>query len=145
MINSIIEGISIAINTEFEDGYAIYTESIEQGLKEPCFFISCLNPTSKVFLGERYFRTNQMCIQYIPTNASVEKEECNAVVERLFNCLEYITVGEDLIRGSKMSSEIVDGVLNFFVNYDLFTLRLKNKDDAMNEVLRNVAVKGQGE
>lgn len=86
-----------------------------------------------------------MCIQYIPTNASVEKEECNAVVERLFNCLEYITVGEDLIRGSKMSSEIVDGVLNFFVNYDLFILRLKNKDDAMNEVLRNVAVKGQGE
>ena len=29
MINSIIEGISIAINTEFEDGYAIYTESVE--------------------------------------------------------------------------------------------------------------------
>ena len=127
------------------DVYTIYTESVEQGLKEPCFFISCLNPTSKVFLGERYFRTNQMCIQYIPTNASAEKEECNAVVERLFNCLEYITVGEDLIRGSKMSSEIVDGVLNFFVNYNLFTLRLKNKDDAMNEVLRNVAVKGQGE
>lgn len=145
MINSIIEGISIALNTEFGERYTIYTESVEQGLKEPCFFISCLNPTSKVFLGERYFRTNQMCIQYIPTNKSVEKEECNAVTERLFNCLEYITVGEDLIRGSKMSSEIVDGVLNFFVNYDLFTLRLKNKDDAMNEVLRNVAVKGQGE
>nr|DAQ25830.1 MAG TPA: tail completion protein [Caudoviricetes sp.] len=145
MINSIIEGISISINTEFEDVYTIYTESVEQGLKEPCFFISCLNPTSKVFLGERYFRTNQMCIQYIPANKSVEKEDCNAVTERLFNCLEYITVGEDLIRGSKMNSEIVDGVLNFFVNYDLFTLRLKNKEDAMDEVLRNVAVKGQGE
>ena len=144
MINSIIEGISIALNTEFGERYTIYTESVEQGLKEPCFFISCLNPTSKVFLGERYFRTNQMCIQYIPTNASVEKEECNAITERLFNCLEYITVGEDLIRGSKMSSEIVDGVLNFFINYNLFTLRLKNKDDAMNEVLRNVAAKGQG-
>ena len=39
MINSIIEGISIAINTEFEDVYTIYTESVEQGLKEPCFFI----------------------------------------------------------------------------------------------------------
>ena len=145
MINLIIEGISIAINTEFGERYTIYTESVEQGLKEPCFFISCLNPTSKVFLGERYFRANQMCIQYIPTNTSVEKEECNAVVERLFNCLEYITVGEDLIRGSKMSSEIVDGVLNFFVNYDLFTLRLRNKEDAMYEVLRNVTAKGQGE
>ena len=86
-----------------------------------------------------------MCIQYISTNKSVEKEECNTVTERLFNCLEYITVGEDLIRGSKMNAEIVDGILNFFVNYDLFTLRLRNKEDAMDEVLRNVAVKGQGE
>ena len=145
MISSIIEGISVAINTEFGDGYTIYTESIEQGLKEPCFFISCLNPTNKVFFGERYFRTNQMCIQYIPTNTSVEKEECNAVVERLFNCLEYITVEDDPVRGSKMNSEIVDGILNFFVNYDLFIMKLKNEEVAMNEILKNVAVKGKGE
>lgn len=145
MISSIIKGISVAINTEFGDGYTIYTESIEQGLKEPCFFISCLSPTNKVFFGERYFRTNQMCIQYIPTNTSVEKEECNAVVERLFNCLEYITVGEDPVRGSKMNSEIVDGILNFFVNYDLFIMKLKNEEVAMNEILKNVAVKGKGE
>lgn len=145
MISSIIKGISVAINTEFGDGYTIYTESIEQGLKEPCFFISCLSPTNKVFFGERYFRTNQMCIQYIPTNTSVEKEECNAVVERLVNCLEYITVGEDPVRGSKMNSEIVDGILNFFVNYDLFIMKLKNEEVAMNEILKNVAVKGKGE
>lgn len=145
MISSIIKGISVAINAEFGDRYTIYTESIEQGLKEPCFFISCLNPTNKVFFGERYFRTNQMCIQYIPTNTSVEKEECNAVVERLFNCLEYITVGEDPVRGSKMNSEIVDGILNFFVNYDLFIMKLKNEEVAMNEILKNVAVKGKGE
>lgn len=145
MISSIIKGISVAINTEFGDGYTIYTESIEQGLKEPCFFISCLSPTNKVFFGERYFRTNQMCIQYIPTNTSVEKEECNAVVERLFNCLEYITVGEDPVRGSKMNSEIIDGILNFFVNYDLFIMKLKNEEVAMNEILKNVAVKGKGE
>lgn len=145
MISSIIKGISVAINAEFGDRYTIYTESIEQGLKEPCFFISCLNPTNKVFFGERYFRTNQMCIQYIPTNTSVEKEECNAVAERLFNCLEYITVGEDPVRGSKMNSEIVDGILNFFVNYDLFIMKLKNEEVAMNEILKNVAVKGKGE
>lgn len=145
MISSIIKGISVAINTEFGDVYTIYTESIKQGLKEPCFFISCLNPTNKVFFGERYFRTNQMCIQYIPTNTSVEKEECNAVAERLFNCLEYITVGEDPVRGSKMNSEIIDGILNFFVNYDLFIMKLKNEEVAMNEILKNVAVKGKGE
>ena len=86
-----------------------------------------------------------MCIQYIPTNTSVEKEECNAVVERLFNCLEYITVEDDPVRGSKMNSEIVDGILNFLINYDLFIMKLKNEEVAMNEILKNVAVKGKGE
>lgn len=37
MINKIIDGISISLNAEFGDDYKIYTESIEQGLKEPCF------------------------------------------------------------------------------------------------------------
>ena len=39
MINKIIDGISVAINSEFGDPYEIYTESIEQGLVEPCFSI----------------------------------------------------------------------------------------------------------
>ena len=42
MINSIIEAISIALNAEFGDDYTTYTEEQEQGLKEPCFFISTL-------------------------------------------------------------------------------------------------------
>ena len=46
MINSIIEAISISLNEEFGDGYEIHMEEIKQGLKEPCFFIACLNPTT---------------------------------------------------------------------------------------------------
>lgn len=38
MINSIIESISISLNAEFGDEYTTYTESVEQGLNEPCFF-----------------------------------------------------------------------------------------------------------
>lgn len=66
MINKIIDAISISINLEFSDGYEIYTESIEQDLKEPCFSIFCLNPTNELFLNKRYFRTNQFGIQYFP-------------------------------------------------------------------------------
>ena len=56
MINKIIDGISEAIFTEFGDGYDIYTESIEQGLIEPCFSILCLNPTNDLFLGKKQAR-----------------------------------------------------------------------------------------
>lgn len=128
MINSIIEAISISLNEEFGDGYETRMEEIKQGLKEPCFFITCLNPTTELFLGKRYFRTNQFCIQYFP-ETNEKQRECNGVAERMWQCLEYITIyGEDKpIMGTKMKYEVVNGVLNFFVNYDCFIRKIEQQ------------------
>ena len=40
MLNEIIKGISMALNAAFGDGYEIFQNDVEQGLKEPCFFIA---------------------------------------------------------------------------------------------------------
>lgn len=141
MINKIIDGISGAINTEFGDAYDIYTESIKQGLKEPCFSILCLNPTNDQFLGKRYFRQNQFAIQYFPSTDE-KNAECNSVRERLFACLEVITVDGDLTRGVKMKGEVIDGVLNFFLNYDLFVYHVNNEDINMDSYNVSTDVKG---
>lgn len=141
MINSIIEAISIALNAEFGDEYRIYADNIEQGLTEPCFFISCVNPTNNLFFGRRYFRENPFCIQYFPKDMSREKEECNETAERLFLCLELLTVDGDLVRGTKMRSETVDGVLNFFVNYDMFVYLQGEKTPFMEELYTDITAK----
>ena len=47
------------------------------------------------------------------------KQECYAVGERLFSCLEYLDVGGDLVMGTKRKYEVVDGILHFFVNYNM--------------------------
>lgn len=127
MINKITSGISKAISVEFGDNYEIYKESIEQGLKEPCFSILCINPTNDLFMGKRYFRKNLFCIQYFPAT-NEKKIECNEVSEKLFNCLEYINVNGDITRGTKMNCEIIDGVLNFFINYDLYVYKVEEKE-----------------
>jgi hypothetical protein len=123
MINSIIEAISIALNAEFGDDFTTYTEKEEQGLKEPCFFISTLEPTHNLFRDRRYFRQHQFCIQFFPRDRDRAKAECNNTAERLYNCLETITVDGDLMRGDRMNYKIVDEVLNFFVNYDCFVIK----------------------
>ena len=84
MINSIIEAISVALNGEFGDSYKTYTQDVKQGLKEPCFFVSCINPTHRLFRGKRYFKENQFCIQYFPQDKRQANEECNAVADWLF-------------------------------------------------------------
>lgn len=140
MINGIIKAISISLNDEFGDEYEIMMEENKQDLNEPCFFISCLNPTTKLFLGTRYFRENQFCIQYFPESEDI-KEECNAVAERLVWCMEYIEVTGDRMRGTDMKYEVVDGILNFFVNYDCFVYKRK-ENTAMETIEKTQSVKG---
>lgn len=141
MINKIIDGISVAINSEFGDPYEIYTESIEQGLVEPCFSILCLNPTINQKLGKRYFRRNQFCIHYFPSSDE-KRSECQAVIERLMNALEIITVDGDLCRGTDMHGEVVDNVLSFFVNYDMYVYKEEAAAPVMESVEHITTMKG---
>lgn len=143
MINSIIEAISTALDAEFNassEVYEIHMVEIKQGLEEPCFFIACLNPTTELFLGKRYFKSNSFCIQYFPKSPKDKMRECNEVAERMNWCLEYIIVNGDKFRGTKMKYEIVNGVLNFFVNYDCFIYKV-GETTMMGEMVSDTSVK----
>lgn len=142
MINGIIDAVSIALNKEFGDRYEIYMEEIRQDLKEPCFFISSLEPTSRLHTGKRHFRENQFCIQYFP-ETDQKQRECNGIAERMLGCLEYVLAdGDDRpMRGTKMKYGVVDGILNFFVNYDCFTYLAKPPQDPMEEMETSTSAK----
>lgn len=136
MINDIITAISIAIDRQFNsksDKYEIHTEEIKQGLVEPCFFIQCINPKTRLFCGKRYFTTKQFCIQYFPSTVK-KNAECNEVLEILDDCLEYITVNGDLMRGKDTSSNVSGGVLSYFINYDCFIYKQSNEDAFMEQI-----------
>lgn len=144
MINSLIEAISIALYKEFGDGYGIHMEEIRQGLEEPCFFIFCISPANRLFLGRRYFRSSRFCIHYIPKTGERQRE-CNDVAERMYGCLEYIMADGDSkpVRGTKMGHEVVEGILHFFVNYDCFTYRA-GEQTAMGGLQSDISVKEGG-
>ena len=120
MIQSIVDGIGEKLNSTFGDDYRIYTESVKQGLTEPCFFVQLINPVNRRELGERFFRQNLFCIRYFPKSDDTPKAECYQMQDDLFLALGYITVDGDLQRGIGMRGEFVDGVLNFFVNYNMY-------------------------
>ncbi len=141
MISKIIDGISIAINKEFGDEYEIYTENIEQGLKEPCFSVVCRNTDTKHFLNKKYFSKNQFCIYYFPKDKA-KNNECMSVIERLFDCLETIMVDGDLIRGTGMNAEIKDGIVSFEINYNIFLYKEYGAIPIMDGVSHNTKVKG---
>ena len=121
MINKIMDGISAKLNQAFGDGYEIYGDTdVIQGLKEPCFFIAILNPSFKKYVGLRYFVENPFVVQYFPKDAK-DNAELHDVAFEMFQALEFITLPDgDTLHGTSIEHEVVDGVLNFKVNYNMF-------------------------
>lgn len=119
MIQSIIDGIVAALVAAFPKA-TIYDETVKQGVKIPCFIVDCISPTNNQFLGGRYKRTNLFSVKYISESDIAAKAECNAVLETLYQVLEYITVNGDLTRGTDMKGAYLLDELNFQVNYNMF-------------------------
>ena len=58
------------------------------------------------------------------------------------NALEIIDVDGDLCRGTEMHYEVVDDVLSFFVNYDMYVYKKEAVQPVMEIVDYNANVKG---
>ena len=63
MIQKIVDGICMAIRTEYDKSFRIYTESVAQGLKEPCFSVLWLNGSNEKGVGVRHNRTYPFIIR----------------------------------------------------------------------------------
>lgn len=121
MQNEIMDAVTRKLFALFGGGYAIYTGSVEQELEEPCFFVAFLEPSNKPLLGRRYRRIYDMSIQYFPQEKRQPARELNEVADRLLDGMEYVRLADgSMRRGTGMKSHTSDGVLTFFVTYDMF-------------------------
>jgi hypothetical protein len=134
MISEIISAISRTLHNTWGDGYEIYKEYMPQHFNEPCFSITHVGQFGSAKLPNRHFLSNRFDIQFFPINGQNEKSQMYNVADELYFALQYIKVLDNLVRGTKMSSEIVDGVLHFFVNYDMFVIEETNENPHMTEV-----------
>ena len=135
MITEILDAVTRQLSELFDDEYAIYTDEVEQGLKEPCFFVTFLEPSEKPMIGQRYFRQTSMVIQFIPDESEMVSRNVYEVADVLIDGMEYITLsGGDLLRGTGRRWQVVDGVLNFFVNYNMFVRRKQEQQEPMEEI-----------
>lgn len=124
MIAKVIDGIIAAIRSEYDSkAYRIYTESVEQGLKEPCFSIMCLKPEVQRKGKGRTRRFYSFDIVYFPKSDCEPVQESTEVYENLVECLMDITADEHILHGSNISGTVVDGILHVQVTYDLFLLK----------------------
>ena len=139
MINKIVDGISNALNQEFVDEYEIYQNNVLQGVKEPCFFIAVLEPSKDQLLQNRFLQRNPFDVHYFPKRWD-DNREMQEAAERMLDCLEWI-IPEEPIHGTEIRWQIEDGVLHFFVSYNVVRNRMIQKD-LMQEITQNITTEG---
>ena len=137
MYNEIMDAVTRKLDTLFPE-MTVYTSKVEQGLKEPCFFVGFLDPSEKPLLGTRYFRSTGIYIQYLPEEGEQRTRELNSVLGVLMESMEYLSLADGtLIRGTKRSGEFKEKVLTFFVNYDRFGRKAGKEMESMNQITMN--------
>ncbi len=147
MLNETIDAIAIKLHETFGEGYTLYKEDVPQHLCEPAFIITHLITLSSAKLPNRYLRKQTFNIQYFPEDKNNSKNEMYDVAEKMLIALEYINLShnenfDNLCRGTKMRYEIVNDVLHFFVNYDLFVKKEVVKQENMEDL--TISSKAEG-
>jgi hypothetical protein len=143
LINPILEAVAGALRDEFGEGYEIYAEPIPQGTQEPCFFVLLLNSSIRRVMDNRYRMTNQICIQYLPSDKVNPNLEGNDIMERLMTTADEIFVDNAQLHGTNIHFETTDEVLSMFINYDLFVYREKIPAELMKYIEITQNVKGE--
>lgn len=143
MIWKILEGVSLALHAEFGDGYPIIAkEPIPQNLPEPGFFLSVLSPALDRRLGDSFFLTLPLDVHYFPADEH-DNREMLGVAHRLWLPLALITLPDGIkVRGGKMSTRIVDGVLHFLVEYTCFLSARQAEETMTGMVLETNIAEG---
>lgn len=140
MLNKVITGIAQKLNQVFGDGYEIYIDSVQQGLNEPCFLITCLQGAQNQLVGNLYERKQPFDILYYHRSKD-SASEINDVISSMQMEMEYIIAGGSMLRGTNISYEVVDDVLHFFVNYDLRVRKEIIPDEYMGNLTQTERVK----
>jgi hypothetical protein len=138
-----VEELKVGVNQALDAAFTsfnIYGEGIKQDFQEPCFFVKILSSSQDKEIHRRYKRNLSFDIHYFSDKEDINSD-CNNVADTLFEVLEYVTVGNNLYRSSNLNSEVVDGVLHFFLQFNYHVLKQIEAAVKMNKLTQEVGLK----
>lgn len=142
--NAIIDGIGAALNDEFGGDYTIYSETVLQGIKLPCFVIHEFDSDyERQPSGVKRFE-RRFVITYLPADEALNPAaECADIAERLYQCLDFITVDGELTHGANLRHEYdsEDKSLRFYADF-IYLVRTVKDTSLMETLKQNSGLKG---
>lgn len=124
MVNTVLDSISKTLHSRFGDDYYYYVEGVEQKVKTPCFTMRVNNPSCRSVNHKDYYRTMPCIIHFFSDNKVDTVKDCGRVGEDILDCLEYLKIGDRLVRAENMRYQMVGDVLQVFLTYHFWTEKI---------------------
>lgn len=135
MLNEILDSVSWRLKELFGDETTVYTDPVEQDIREPYFYVGLLEPEERPMIGRRYYRSTKVTLLYHPGSPMQINRELYRVSDILLDGMEYITMEDGaVIRGTGRKSEIKGGVLNFLISYGMFVIKPAEQAPGMDDM-----------
>ncbi len=138
MINETIDGIAAALKAEFK--LPVLADDSEQDFPEPGFLIHPIQISGQPFPCGQHKKMQPFDILYFPVKGE-DRTALYDIAERAEQALQVISVDGAKIRATKWSTQVIDGVLHCFANYDVFVDERKVLDNMMNMQSRQTTKK----
>ena len=132
MEEKIKKAVAKALKNEFGEKYAIYDESVKQGIEKPCFFILTEKCVFERLLGMR------ASVSYtIKIEGQVKtREETEGIMCRMFYALNMISDENDRFLGRNMKFELKEKKGTFSVEYRSLIMFGEEKGEYMEHMER---------
>ena len=139
-----IDAISKHLDEIFDGEYPVYLESVEQGLKVPCFFINPIYSSDRNMISNRKYRLYDFDIIFIPDEDKTPKDTLVKIADTLFGSFDQLEVEEGVVIPSfERRIDIVDDILHFKVVFQYYYYTEKPKEPIQDTLEGGVIVDGQ--
>jgi len=118
----------------------VFVKDTKQEGDTAYFLVLPLTSSVKKVIGSRYRLNHSFEVQYYPPKDGESVQE--SVEDVLFQLLEYISMGEDLIHGTKMHTKNEEGMFHFYVDYNFYSYKEVEEKIDMGDVDIKNGLKG---
>lgn len=137
----LIESITGVLKTTFP-AHERYIEYQDQALSRPCFLVEQILMSQEKHMNTRYRRNYRFRITWLPTlDEPFPKEACLDMGENLLGVLRLLPLAETVIRPSDMSLEVVNGELQFTIDYSINALWSSTEEPSMKHLEESGTIK----
>ena len=141
----VVRSLTVALSKGLEGIFnnpCIYQDMLPMGYKSPCFFVNHVDTQIQLKLFNRYRVVANYDITYHPAERKFNSKEFSEVVEKRTYGLELVQLEDgNYVRGSNIRYEVQDSVLHFFITFDFFAIRAKDRGTKMQVLHQRYGLK----